>query len=49
MRPPKVSSFLCRLRFVDHKQNQNISSEFFALKLILHEVPVFYKSEVGIQ
>ena len=24
MRPPKVSSFLCRLRFVDHKQNQKI-------------------------
>ena len=24
MRPPKVSSFLCRLRFVDHKQNQKL-------------------------
>ena len=24
MRPPKVSSFLCRLRFVDHKQNHKI-------------------------
>ena len=25
MRPPKVSLFLCRLRFVDHKQNQKVN------------------------